>query len=999
MLKYQFDDQLPHQIAAIDATISLFDYPDAPRYVPYTGEIGGGFYVNNVQHLPVPLDIINQRIANLAKQNNYDPIEIEPNNPIRFSIEMETGTGKTYVYIRTLLELFKTYGYTRFIIVVPTLPIRSGVRNTLKHLKKHFSQEENLYFEWDEYSGESSNTSTIQWFCDEDMDGFPKILLMTTGAFRNPKTNRLYHDTISGFVPDRPIDWLKAVRPIVVLDEPQKTKETSNTIQQLYTSIDPLFTLGYSATHKENFPLLYKLNPFDAMEQNLVKRLYVRTLDTSSQGEVRLVGFEHDKGKLYAKVAYKKLKDNELIDTTSLVSKADELYQLSNKNLNYESFGKIANMDKQDGWLEFEGNGERLFLSNALTEPIQREMIAQTIKLHLEKRLECDPKGIKVISLFFIDNVADYRDYTRNEHGKGRLSEIFEEEYNKLVEPYRNQLNIHYVQNVHEGSFAIDDKTKKPIDLDKLSSKDRTKQEASAYEKIIELKEQLLHPDEPLSFIFAHSRLKEGWDCPNVFQICTLKDSNNSVSKRQEIGRGMRLAVAYQPNGSFTRLSGDSPINTLRLITTETYSSYIETLRNEYIKAGYKLDIADLDTLTRLIPYSYRFNDKDKDKELMVNVTRRYLKNCGLVEDVEGCGLIWNVTKLENKDKAKKSIEEALKPIQDLFPELDVKSYAENLAQSIKGLKNLPMPDNVKRIEPQVNTKFLENPTFKELWQRINQKALYRFNINQDGDVDELVKTICQDPNLKKALFDFGKNAIKIVEAQANIRQGTGKVIIHQDTLTNIQNQYKPIPTDWLQTLAISVKLQRPFVLSIIQALANHYKDKVSVYKWLVTCPDKAKLILTSAINDSMVKLTVKGLQYNKLNSLYHAEKLLEPIEVGEKLHSNMIQNLDKTYFLPIPLDSNTEVKEHENLDESDKVKVYIKLPSRFKVMTPYGSYNPDWAIVEENGKKVFLVKETKARKQGENRPAEEGKITCAEKLYNIENKDLRYESGKPLGT
>ncbi|MFM7468144.1 MAG: DEAD/DEAH box helicase family protein [Vampirovibrionales bacterium] len=982
MFKFKFHPHLPHQQQAVDATLALFEKLDAPRFMPYEGDFPQ-LQGANIQHLPLSIPELNQRLQHIQTQAGIEAHYLTADSPLRFSIEMETGTGKTYVYLKSIVELYKRYGWHKFIILVPTNAIRAGVLQSLKHLTPHFAEASGVTIHYEEFKG--GQVHTIQNFCMPD-DRL-QVLVMSTGALNRPATNVLYQDIHSGFHPHRPIDYLKAVRPIVMIDEPQKAQTTSNTIQQLYKEVAPLWMLDYSATHKESFPLLYRLDPFTAMEQRLVKSLRIRTLDTTCLGDLQLLSLGHEQQKPCATFQIKKVTQDKVEPLSITLQKGGSLYEQSNKHTSYQALGRIERINLNEGYVEFE-NQERLYHQNlTLSEPALREMMAQTIQAHFEKQQKYQHEGIKVLSLFFVGSVSDYRIYKEGKAEKGDLARWFEEEYTRLAPRYAQTLTMPSADKVHAGSFAQDSKGQF-IDVEGLSSEAKKKAEASAYELIMNNKEELLNPDTDLRFIFAHSRLREGWDCPNIFQICTLKQDADKITKRQEIGRGMRLAV----NTKGERLSGDHPINSLLLITTTSYEQYLKELKADYIASGYTLTSASSSQWAKYLPSSQASFTPDK-KDLVSNLTHQCLVKANiLVQSDKKDQLTWNIEEYEDKQALQTKLVEVFQPMLHFVPELEpyLEGYVENITQPIKGLKSFASHDN-KAYPIQKNQDFLGSDLFKTLWSRISKKAIYRFDFSEAQKEETLIETMKTAKPLTEALRGFN-HTIHIqetcIEAQ-DIKEG--QLQLPHFKLTTLQaettllNVHKPLQKDWLVQLARKLKIKKSFLCKIIQDLHYHYKrEGYALYAYILFAPEEAQIKLKQAFEDALQSLHFSGIRYEETSLFYDASILFTIPETLNPPYSKNLKFLEKTLYIPTKLDSLEEVKEQEALDTNHEVLLYVKLPKRFKVTTPTGTYNPDWAIIKRgtHEEKLFLIKETKGQREDNITPQEQLKITCGRTLF-----------------
>ncbi len=996
MFKFKFQSNLPHQTQAVESTLALFEKLDAPRFTSYEGDFPQ-LQGADIQHLPLSWQDLNDRLKRIQSEQQLEEVLLKDDSPLRFSVEMETGTGKTYVYLKTIVDLYKRHGWKKFIILVPTNAIRAGVLQSLKHLTPHFAEEAEVYMAFQEFKG--GNISSIREFCTPD-DRL-QVLVMSTGALNRPSTNVMYQDWHTGFQPDRPIDYLKAVRPIVIIDEPQKAQTSSNTIQQLYKEVNPLFMLDYSATHKESFPLLYRLDPFTAMDENLVKRLRVRTLDTSCLGDLQLLTIGLDNQKPSASFQFRKVTKEHVETLTANLQVGASLYEQSNKNSAYEALGRIKRISVNEGFVEFE-NGERLFQHNALSEPILREMMAQTIKAHFDKQKKCESLGIKVLSLFFVGTVSDYRLYKDGKAEKGDLAKWFEEEYDKLAPHYANQIYIPPAEKAHAGSFAQDAKGHF-VDVEKLSGDAKKKGEASAYELIMNNKEDLLNPDTDLRFIFAHSRLREGWDCPNIFQVCTLKQDSDRITKRQEIGRGMRLAVDAKGD----RLMGEDPLNSLLLVTTSSYQQYLKELKAEYEEAGYNLSSVSTNNWIPYLDFAHTHFTKDS-RDLINTLTDKCLKQAKLLipSDKKGDALKWNIEDFETQEAFKEKVIEELKPILTFEPTLAplLNDYAEKMVKDIRGLKSPIASHANKACLIKENKGFLEKDDFKELWKRISRKAIYRFDFSQAEQESALIESMKSSRILEEALKSYTLQ-IRITEVSIGSQDiKTGELALphlkesHLEAQVHLASSVPTLKENWLQELSERLKITKTFLFKVIQQLNSHYKTKhFYLYDYILRSPEEAQIKIRQCFEDALQALYMHGIQYEETSLFYKATELFKVEDTLKEPYASDLNHPDKTFCVPIHLDSNVEVEEQKGFDKDADTIIYVKLPKRFKVTIPRGTYNPDWGIVKKSqgDARVFLIRESKGRREEKVATDEQLKIKSARILFE-KNRDVQLETASP---
>jgi len=970
-MKLHFEDNLEYQHAAVEAVADLFSGQDICRteftvtYQPDDGaqgrlgiaesELGIG---NRLQLLD---DEILENLHDIQLRNGLRPSDSLANGD--FTVEMETGTGKTYVYLRTIFELNKRYGFTKFVIVVPSVAIKEGTYKTLQITREHF---ENLYpiakgYEYFLYDGSKpqpvrnyASSSNIQ------------IMVVTVGAINKKDVNNLYkdHEMIG-----KPIDLIRATHPIIIVDEPQSVDGgMKGQGKKALEAMNPLCTLRYSATHVDKHHMVFRLDAVDAYERELVKQIEVAALEVEgghNKPYVKLVSTHNRKGSITAKVELDVQRGKNIRRDVVTVEDGDDLEQETGRAI-YENFriGTI-NCGKDNQSIEVRIPGREYTLrpgeeiGGVNPDDLKRLMIHRTIKEHLDKeiRFAAQKREVKVLSLFFIDSVEYYRSYDEGKNAvKGKYALMFEEEYRKLSKrPVYNTLfeNIDLetdAGDVHNGYFSID---KKGGWTNTAENNQTNRDNAErAYNLIMKDKEKLLSFDSKLKFIFSHSALKEGWDNPNVFQICALRDMGSERERRQTLGRGLRLCV----NQEGLRLRGFD-INTLTVIATESYEQFAENLQKEI----------EEDT-------GIRFGIVEKHQFATLPVTAEDGTTQPL--GVEKSEKVWDFLKandyLDNRGKVQDSLRTALKENTVELPE----EFKEQEA-GIKGiLRKLAGKLDIKNADERVTVRtreaVLESEEFKALWDRIKHKTTYRVEFDNAKLIKDCAKAILAGPPITKTRAQFRMADIAIgkggVEAKETATSG----------FTSINETDIELP-DLLTDLQDKTHLKRHSLVEILTGCRrlNDFKKN----------PQEFIELATEAINRTKRLALVDGIRYQRVgDDHYYAQELFQQEELTGYLKNTL--ETEKSVFERVVYDSaGVEKRFAEDLEGNEAVKVYAKLPGWFKVPTPLGTYNPDWAVlVEIDGQeKLYFVVETKGSNWWDDLRHKEGaKIKCGEKHFAV---------------
>ena len=877
-----------------------------------------------------------------------------------FTVEMETGTGKTYVYLRTVFELNRRYGFTKFVIVVPSVAIKEGVYKTLQITEEHFK---GLYSgqPFDYFLYDSAKLGQVRNFATSPNI---QIMVVTVGAINKKDVNNLYKDSekTGG---ERPIDLIRATRPILIVDEPQSVDGgLSGAGKNALGEMHPLCTLRYSATHVDKHHMVFRLDAVDAYTRKLVKQIEVASLEVQgahNKAYVRFISANNRKGSLTARVEIDILEGKQVRRREVVVQDGDDLQELTKRAVYADCrIGEIrAARDNQLLELKLPGSETFLQPSQAVgdvdVDALKRLMIRRTIHEHLEKEKRLAPLGIKVLSLFFIDAVEHYRSYDADSTPvKGKYARIFEEEYRRaaklpeFVSLFKEVDLTSEAEEVHDGYFSID-KSRRWIDTADNNQVNRDNAER-AYSLIMKDKEKLLGFETKLKFIFSHSALKEGWDNPNVFQICALREMGTERERRQTIGRGLRLSV----NQKGERLRGFE-INTLTVIATESYEEFAENLQKEIeTDTGIKFGIVEKHQFAA-IPVA-----KADGSTGMLG----FEESTAIFEHLKTRGFV------DAKGKVQDSLRTALKDGTFDLP----KALEAHLASVREVLKRVAGKLDIKNADDRVVVKtrqaVLESAEFQALWDRIKHKTTYRVHFDNEKLVTDCAKAIANGPPVSKA-------RVRIRKADLSIGQG-GVEAKERDknsgTIVMIEEGDIALP-DVLTDLQDRTQLTRKSLVRILTGCGRLKDFKRN--------PQAFIEIAGEFINRTKRLLLVDGIKYQKIGAEhYFAQELFEQEELTGYLR-NMLKDATKSVFEHVVYESGgVERTFAEQLEKNESVKIYAKLPAWFKVPTPLGTYNPDWAVlVEVSGEeRLYFVVETKGSLFTDDlRDNEAAKVACGE--------------------
>ncbi|GAD88263.1 type III restriction-modification system enzyme Res [Vibrio halioticoli NBRC 102217] len=1031
-MKIKFNPNLVHQRDAIEAVARVFEgqetfqsnFSVSSAVQADMFEKNDGIGVANALTL-LPEELYeNTRKVQLENGLPQTETSKQALPSLDFTIEMETGTGKTYVYLRSAFELNQRYGLTKFIIVVPSVAIKEGVYKSLQMTEEHFRKEyKNVQYDYFVY--DSSKREQVRNFATND---YIQIMVINIDAFseafddkstaKSKKARRLINqadDRLSGM---KPIEFIQATRPVVLIDEPQ-TSVSTPTRKKAIENLNPLCTFRYSATLTENLNMLYKLDSIDAYERKLVKQIEVASIEVQNnhnQAYIKLISVDNKKSPITAKVEVDlQTKTGKLQPRKTITVKSGtDLFEATNGRTVYE--GYVVNdiyCEEGNEYIDFTSRDDIIDLGQSIGEvdldTYKRLQVAKTVEEHLEKELKffkkittgVDPmdhskvmsqKGIKVLSLFFIDKVANYRGYTKEGvPTQGKFALWFEEEFAaQLRKPkYRvlypsvwdqdssgkfvpnEQAMKELASSVHNGYFAQDKKKDASgnavlIDLKETAASMNGKNAESAYNLIMKDKEKLLSIDEKLRFIFSHSALKEGWDNPNVFQICTLNETASVMKKRQEIGRGLRLAV----DQSGERVPYGFEVNTLTVMANESYEQFVAELQKEIEQEeGIKFGAVEKHQFANIVINSddyatmgeKEFLGAQKSEEIFTHLQDKgYIDKNGKILDALKTDLADNSVSLP--DSVQAHSEAIIATLAKVSKGLSIKKHEEKKTASLR-------EDNGKQI--------VLGEDFKALWDRIKYKTTYRVDFNVGELVEKCIKEIRASVAVASAKFEYKKAKVAITESALSPHDEESKTYTYQN-----RNYQLPDVVTYLES---HTNLTRKTVVQILLGLG----DKLEAFK---NNPQRFIELTGEVIRKQMRLAIVDGISYQRIgDDEYYAQELFQEEELTGYL-KNMVE-ANKSVYDYIICDSDTEFEFAEKLETSSDVKLYAKLPSWFKIDTPLGSYNPDWAVLIDKedgmGDQLYFVVETKSSIFSDDlRASEQAKINCGIAHFEALSKD-----------
>ncbi len=992
-MKFQFKIQ-GYQTEAVEDTVNVFrgqPKRDPKHYRRDIGKIAKGSIFSEEEeagyrNADVELDkkLLLDNIRDIQIQNQIVPSTTLSAGlgAVNLDIEMETGTGKTYVYIKTMFELNKQYGWSKFIIVVPSIAIREGVAKSFRMLEEHFMEHYGKKARWFVYN--SSNLNQLDQF---SQDSGISVMIINTQAFAaslkeggRSKESRIIYSKRDEFGSRRPIDVIAANRPIIIMDEPQKMEGAAT--QSALAKFKPLFVLNYSATHKTRHDTIYALDAYDAYREQLVKRIQVQGFEVKNLKGTS--GYMYIDGMVLSPKRPPEVRieleckraDGSIRREVKKFATGDSLFAASGL-AQYDDFVISEINPRGRGYVSFL-NGTTIYCGDVVgdtnEEAMQRVQIRQTIIAHLTKEKELFNRGIKCLSLFFIDEVGHYRQYDSDGNEvKGKFQRIFEEEYSRIINdfisvfdtPYDKYLLSFKPQEVHKGYFSIDKKGR-AVNVGEKSKIDKegNSNDTSAYDLILRNKERLLSFEEPTRFIFSHSALREGWDNPNVFQICTLRHSNSTTAKRQEVGRGLRICVDKNGIRQDKELLGEDvhAINQLTVIANESYADFTSALQRETREAlrdrvtaasqdyfigkvvtdanGEKHTV-DLMDATLILGYLYQSGYVTRDG----NLTQKYHADAAAGELM-----------VLPADSPIKKIEEGMRTlIAGIFNPKVLEDMVEEVSAST--------PDN------ELNRNFSDS-RFQKMWNEINHKYVYSVHYDSDELIDKAVENLRRNLSVTKLKYVMvtGEQDREKVTEFGNTRTKTQE-------LTDICTS--SVTYDVVGDIARGARLTRRTVVRILKGIGV----KALLFR---NNPEEFIRNVIKGIREEKATMIVDHITYNPTKADPYDSTIFVP---ERRLNINKTLELSKHITPYLSYDSDGERQFAESLEGANEVLIFAKLPRKLKIPTPVGSYAPDWAIVFDDNcgvRHVFFVAETKGSlDRMELRGVEKAKTECAKRLFN----------------
>jgi len=913
--------------------------------------------------------------------------------PINLDVEMETGTGKTYVYVKSMFELNERYGWSKFIIVVPSIAIREGVSQSIELTKEHFLEQYGKQVRSFIYSSKALHE--LESF---STDAGINVMIINVQAFnaRGKDARRIYEE-LDSFQSRRPIDVIKSNRPILIIDEPQKitgdAKKESKSFKSL-EEFNPLMILNYSATHKRVHNKVHRLDALDAYNQKLVKKISVRGISvkglSGTNAYLYLQSIEVSASKPpMARLEIEIKQKNGIKRVMRKVGAGDNLYTLSGELEQYKEGFVISDIDARTDTISF-ANGNELQAGEATgdvnDETLRRIQIREAIKAHLEKEQQLFYQGIKVLSLFFIDEVAKYRLYgDEGEKLLGEYAQYFEEEYEEAIKDidsvflpeYAKYLKEIDVASTHKGYFSID-KQKRLVDPKVAARGDNAGQadDVNAYDLILKDKKRLLSFEEPTRFIFSHSALREGWDNPNVFVICTLKHSDNIISRRQEVGRGMRISV----NKHGDRMDDPSTvhdINVLTVVANESYKDFVSGLQKDISESlSERPRVADVKYFTGKVLQTETATIKVTED--MAEGIEFYLIQNGYVDRKK------NITDKYHEAKREETLA--------ALPE-DLKPHAEQIVKLIDSVFSDAMlpeigDDRKAKVNP-LNANF-KKPEFQALWEKINRKAIYTVHFDSKELIDNCINALNKELNVKALTYTVVRGEQKENTSYDDVTSGEGFVVNEHDSTQEYgktQSIRSSVKYDLIGKIATDTKLTRNTVGTILKGI---HEGTFNQYK---TNPEDFIQSATRLINEQKATTVIEHLAYDPIND-HHNSDIFTQEKPRESFDKAM--KVDHHIYDYVFTDSKIEKEFATKLDTATEVVVYAKLPNSFFIPTPVGNYNPDWAIAFQEGsvKHVYFIAETKGSMSSMDlRKVEEVKIECARKFFTkITSDQVKYD-------
>lgn len=964
------------------------------------------FNVAGFANAPLESEVpLRDNIRRVQTEFGLKPIEQLEGDGRTLTIEMETGTGKTFTYIKTMYELNKLYGWTKFIIVVPSIAIREGVLSSFESMEEYFAQEYGKRIQYFVYN--SKQLSKIDSFAS---DAGIHVMIINTQAFNSSFDDeknkegrggdaaaRIIFSRRDEFRSRRPIDILAATNPIMIIDEPQSVlgANKQNQTRKGIALFHPLFKLLYSATHRREdiANMVYRLDAMDAYNKHLVKKIEVVGVEqvgtTGTNGYLYLENIIISTGNPKARINFDVLRKGGTVSQQSrLVDEGANLYELSGGLEEYRDNFIVERIDGRDGTIRLLNGitlSEGQMVGSTNEDVIRRNQIRETIRKHIERESQLFPRHIKVLSLFFIDHVSSYRLYDQEET-KGKFAKMFEEEYPRVLQEYIPYLTdsayLRYLsdprnaaENVHQGYFSMD-KHGHMVDPSKTELKNDNSNDESAYDLIMKDKERLLSLKEPVRFIFSHSALKEGWDNPNVFQICTLKDSDNENKKRQEVGRGMRLCVNDRGDRQDADVLGTDGVfdtNVLTVIASESYDDFAKGLQHEIADACADRPVKVTEDLFFNVKYTTEDGTehtiyKDKAEEIQYAlIIGGYIDKHGKLTDKY----------YADKDKGELNFG-------------DVEDLHNVIVKQLDSVFNpsAVKPKNGRGNEPAHFDGDKFKTEFLNLWQKINIHSYYTVHFDSDKLKEKAIEELNKRLNVTEIRIVVSHGALEEIKDKQSLEDGTA---MHEDlrkTVHVTEAVGNTVKYDLIGQLVSKTGLTRKTIVGILKGMS---KEKFSLFRMN---PEEFIMKSANIINLCKAFSVVEHIKYNKLSNTFDKDVFTETTIRG-KLGENAMKSKKSLYDLVV-VDSKKEMEFADSLEKEDIVEVYTKLPRKFYINTPMGHYNPDWAVVFKEGtvKHVYFIAETKGKAlDADLRPVESAKIECAKRHFtSIGASDVTYD-------
>lgn len=996
-----------HQKFQADAAKAVVDvFAGQPYLTPsYMMDRGSGTYQQSTtedldytgwsNHKIVPElndRLILEHINTIQRANQIKPSE-KLEGRFNLTIEMETGVGKTYTYIKTMYELNKHYGWSKFIVVVPSIAIREGVYKSFQVTQEHFAEEYGKKVRFFIYN--SSQLTEIDRFAS---DNSINVMIINSQAFnaRGKDARRIYMK-LDEFRSRRPIDIIAKTNPIMIIDEPQSVegKKTKENLKQF----NPLLTLRYSATHKSDsiYNMIYRLDAMEAYNKRLVKKIAVKGItesgSTATESYVYLESINLSKSAPTATIQFDFKGATGVRKITRTVTEGYNLYDNSGQMEEYKEGFVVSRIDGRDDSVEFI-NGIKIFAGDVIgkvsEEQLRRIQIRETILSHIQRERELFYKNIKVLSLFFIDEVAKYKQY--DDSGQpinGIYADMFEEEYNDIVsnlqmgvgeDEYLKYLDSIPAEKTHAGYFSIDKKGKM-VDSKLKNKKERTTDDVDAYDLIMKNKELLLDRNpkrSPVRFIFSHSALREGWDNPNVFQICTLKQSSSETRKRQEVGRGLRLCVNQDGERMDTNVLGNDVhnVNLLTVIASESYDSFAKGLQSEIADA-----VSDRPKAVTVDLFVGKVIKDNNGNEQVVDYSMANAIQFDLIVNgyIDKKGIL---TDKYYEDKANGEIKVAE----------EVADSAASVIEIIDSIydSRTMQPENARsnNVELVVDESKLAMPEFKALWSKINSKSVYVVDFDTDELVRKAIDSLDRKLRVSKIYFKVETGAMEQIRSKDELVSGESFVKEESASYGNITPSNSNVKYDLIGKLVDDTGLTRKAIIQILKGI------KPTVFNQFKENPEEFIIKASALINDQKATSIIEHITYDVMDEKYGTDVFTDPTIKG-RLGTNAMK-AKKHLYDHIVYDSTNERDFATELDVNKDVAVYVKLPDGFYISTPVGHYNPDWAIAFYEGtvKHIYFVAETKGSMNSmQLRLIEESKIHCAREHFKaISNGEVVYD-------